>query len=247
MKNKGIWILGLCIAVGLAILGSFVKIGLQSFSKGERIVTVKGLAEKDIKADEASVEILIRESSDSPEQLLNIAKDKHSKIMLFLETKGYGKVLSGEMELEDTKTYYEQQWNGEKYVQVKKDRYRSLHKITLTIKEVEKAEALAKELNIGLIRSNLSADVSCNYTFPKLNSIKPELIAESTKNARIAGEQFAADSQSKLGKIKTASQGQISLVERNYYGDDNDLSGLPIEPYLQRARVVSTIVFFLED
>ncbi|HLU85411.1 MAG TPA: hypothetical protein VKZ45_08050, partial [Vicingaceae bacterium] len=75
-------------------------------------------------------------------------------------------------------------------------------------------------------------------------SIKPQLIAESTKNARVAGEQFANDSQAKLGKIKTASQGQITIAGRYYY--DEDLTGIPEEPYIQKARVVSTIVFFLE-
>lgn len=74
--------------------------------------------------------------------------------------------------------------------------------------------------------------------------IKPQLIAESTKNARVAGEQFANDSQAKLGKIKTASQGQITIAGRYYY--DEEARETPKEPYIQRARVVSTIVFFLE-
>ena len=79
-------------------------------------------------------------------------------------------------------------------------------------------------------------NIHTDYIFPELNSVKPKLIAESTKNARIAGEQFANDSEATLGKIKTASQGQISIAGR--YDS-------PV-PYIQKARVVSTIVFFLD-
>ena len=70
------------------------------------------------------------------------------------------------------------------------------------------------------------------------------LIAESTKNARLAGDQFANDSQAKLGKIKTASQGQISIIGQNSY--EVQANERPNVPYIQKARVVSTIVFFLE-
>ena len=72
------------------------------------------------------------------------------------------------------------------------------------------------------------------------------MLFRSTKNARIAGEQFAKDSKSKLGKIKTASQGQISLAGE-FYSEEDAVSDTPTEPYIQKARVVSTIVFFLED
>lgn len=75
-----------------------------------------------------------------------------------------------------------------------------------------------------------------NYTFNGLNKIKPEMIAEATKNAREAAAQFAKDSESTLGKIKTANQGQFSI-------DDLD-SG---KPYMKNVRVVSTVVYYLED
>ena len=93
---------------------------------------------------------------------------------------------------------------------------------------------------MDLVTKDLTSNIKTNYSFPELNSIKPQLIAESTKNARIAGQQFADDSQAKLGKIKTASQGQISLSEIFH---SNESGG---KQKIQKARVVSEIVFFLE-
>lgn len=74
------------------------------------------------------------------------------------------------------------------------------------------------------------------YEYTDLNKIKPSMIAEATKNAREAAKKFADDSDSRLGKIKTASQGQFSIEDRDQY-----------TPYIKRVRVVSTIDYFLKD
>ena len=113
--------------------------------------------------------------------------------------------------------------------------------------DVQATEARASEITLDLVSNDLTSKVTTSYYFPELNTIKPKLIAESTKNARISGEQFANDSQAKLGKIKTASQGQITIAGEYYYGDESGSnSEVPKEPYIRKARVVSTIVFFLE-
>ncbi len=246
MKDTSNWIIGVSVAIGLIVLGVFVNSGLRSFSAKERVVTVKGLAEKDIKATGAEIRIDVRMTSDNPDELLQSVKSRVATVQKFLNKKGYSDQKVTDIDLYDSKTYYEFRWDGEKNVQVKKDRYTCSQSVTVKLSEVEEAQSISKSMNIELIKENLSADVSCSYDFPELNTIKPQLIAESTQNARIAGEKFAADSQSKLGKIKTASQGQISIAG-TYYGEDEAISNAPKEPYIQRARVVSTIVFFLED
>ena len=74
MDNKSNLILGACIALGLIVLGVFINKGLQSFSNKERVVTVKGLAEQYVKADNATIVIDIRFTSDDPKSIVS-AKD----------------------------------------------------------------------------------------------------------------------------------------------------------------------------
>jgi hypothetical protein len=243
-SNIQIAIAGLCVALGLIILGIFINKGLQSFSNKERVVTVKGLAEKNITATSANVRISYSFSGDEPKPLVERIDSRTAEITAYLKSKGFNEVEICDLDIYDSKSYYETDWIDGKRVQVKKDRYRASKYQIITVKEVEKAEGTSNQINIDLINSGLTADVSTDYNFPELNEIKPALIAESTKNARTAGEQFAKDSQSRLGKIKTASQGQITLAGRYY---DDESSSSPTEPYIQKARVVSTIVFFLED
>lgn len=77
---------------------------------------------------------------------------------------------------------------------------------------------------------------SLNYLYTGLNDIKPQMIEEATKNARSAAEKFAKDSDSRLGKIKTASQGQFSI-------EDRDVN----TAHIKKVRVVTTVEYFLED
>jgi hypothetical protein len=74
------------------------------------------------------------------------------------------------------------------------------------------------------------------FEFTKLNDLKPVMIEEATKNARAVAEKFAQDSKSRLGKIKSASQGQFSIEDRD--------SGTH---HIKKVRVVSTVEYYLSD
>ena len=82
------------------------------------------------------------------------------------------------------------------------------------------------------------------YVVSKFNELRPQLLAEATKNARATAQQFAADAGARIGKIRSANQGMIQI-----FGDDgNDESGpfSPTSTLIKRIRVVSTFEFDLQ-
>jgi len=245
MDKKSI-ILGFSLLLGLCLLGFFIFKGLKTFSDKDRVVTVKGLAEIDMTASSATIALSFSLSGDDLQDIIKQTENKKNAIVVYLKSIGYAEddITINNTGVTDRQKYSEIQWKNGQQVQVKIDRYTITQSLTVQSKEVETTENKASQIKLDLVSKDLTANISTSYSFPELNSIKPQLIAESTKNARIAGEQFANDSQAKLGKIKTASQGQISIAGKNYY--DEETSEKPKEPYIQRARVVSTIVFFLE-
>ena len=95
----------------------------------------------------------------------------------------------------------------------------------------EQAELLKQ--GIAIVGGDYRFNVS--YEFTGLNEVKPEMIEEATRNARAAAEKFAKDSDSRLGKIRNASQGQFSIANR----DENT-------PYIKTVRVVTTINYYLK-
>lgn len=249
MENKSISkfiVLGLSIFFGLVLLGFFIFKGLKTFSDKDRIVTVKGLAEMNMLATSATFTLNFSYSGDNLQELIKQTENKKNEIISYLINTGFkkDKVTLGNIDVTDRQNYYETKWQNNQEVQIKIDRYTILQSITVRSDDVKNTEDKTAQVSLDLISKDLTCDISTDYSFSDLNSIKPQLIAESTKNARIAGEQFANDSQAKLGKIKTASQGQITIAGKYYYDEEN--SEKPKEPFLQKARVVSTIVFFLE-
>jgi len=250
MENKSAskpnFILGLSLLLGLFLLGFFIFKGLKTFSDKDRVVTVKGLAEMNMTATSATIDLSFSLSGDDLQDIIKQAENKKNSVVKYLINNGYNKkdIKINNTDVTDRQKYYETQWENGQQVQVKIDRYIISQNLSVQSKEVENTESKTAQIKLDLVSKDLTCDINTNYSFPELNSIKPQLIAESTKNARVAGEQFANDSQAELGKIKTASQGQISIVGNYYY--DEEASEKPKEPYIQKARVVSTIVFFLE-
>jgi len=235
--------------LGLFLLGFFIFKGLKTFSDKDRVVTVKGLAEMNMTATSATIALNFSFSSDDLQDIIKQTENKKRAIIAYLVNIGYNKndITINNIDVTDRQKKYETQWKNEQQVQVKINRYTIKQSLTVRSKDVETTEDKTAQIKLDLVSKDLTSSINTNYSFPELNSIKPQLIAESTKNARIAGEQFANDSQAKLGKIKTASQGQISIAGENYSDySDEDASEKPKEPYIQKARVVSTIVFFLE-
>ena len=244
-ENKGVAktiILSFSLLLGLCVLGSFIFQGLKTFSDKDRVVTVNGLAEMDMKATSATLALTFSLSGDDFQNIFKQTENKRNAIIGYLTSIGYNKddIKIGNPEVTDRQKYYETRMQNGLPVQVKIDRYTVGQSLTVKAKDVESVENKAAQINLDLVTKDLTAYIRTVYTYPELNSIKPKLIAESTKNARIAGQQFADDSQAKLGKIKTASQGQISLSE---FYHSNEGGG---KQKIQKARVVSEIVFFLE-
>jgi hypothetical protein len=237
------------LIVGLCLLGFFIFKGLKTFSDKDRIVTVKGLAEMNITANAASISVSFPISGDNLQEVIKQTDVKKNAIISYLKTMGHNQseIQVSNLDINDKQKYYENEWQGNQQVKVKIDRYIITQTLTIQSKDIKATEDKAAKMKLDLVSRELTSNIATNYSFPELNSIKPKLIAESTKNARIAGEQFANDSQATLGKIKTASQGQITIAGKYQYDEEAATeSDKPKEPYIQKARVVSTIVFFLE-
>ena len=116
--------------------------------------------------------------------------------------------------------------------------------IQLRTRDVMRVRA-AYTRQAALLRAGVElSGSSVSYTFTGLNKLKPAMIGEANKNARMSADQFARDSGAAVGRIKTASQGYFSVGARD--GEDCDDCGSSggSSPY-QKVRVVTTIDYDL--
>jgi uncharacterized protein len=240
-------ILGICLLAGLAAGGYLIGKGAARFKSDSRTVTVKGLVEKEVKADQAVWRLgLRRASEDLKDAQAKISADRDAA-MAFLQKQGFK---DDEITREPTRTLdklareFGQPQAG--------DRLRYVVTTSLVVKTA----------NVDLVRSSLSATdellkagialdgdreggaANPRYVVSKFNDLRPNLLAEATKNARATAQQFAADSGAQIGKIRSANQGMIQI-----FGiDGNDESGPynPTSTPVKRIRVVSTFEFDLK-
>ena len=234
MKNYNKEAIILCI--GLIIMGACIADGLASAFQSDRIVTVKGLSEREVPADKVTWPLVYKELGNEPAEMYNRLATKNRQVIDFLKEKGISEneISESAIQVSDRQAdSYDQ--NNILY------RYKATSVITVTSSQVElirkimQSQSELMKMGIALITEEYGTN-TVKYEFTGLNEIKPDMIEESTKNARATAEKFAKDSDSKLGKIRKASQGQFSIDNR----DANT-------PYIKRIRVVSTIEYYIED
>lgn len=223
----------LLLSLGLAVLGLFVYFGLNSLGNRERIVAVRGLAEREVKADRVIWPVVYKTTGNDLPALYGQLNDVSAKIRAFLVENGIPAtdISTGAPEIVDLRA---DRYNTNRVA----DRYNVTLVTTVVTGKVDAARSLMSRMG-ELLKSGIAISANdygnqVQYEFNGLNAIKPAMIEEATHNARKAAEQFAKDSESELGKIKSASQGLFTVSDRDSY-----------TPYVKRVRVVTTVNFYL--
>lgn len=225
----------LIIAVGIAALGLFVKGGIDNFAYRDRVVTVRGLAEREVKANKVTWPIVYKEVGNDLSAIYDKITANTEKIQNFLTRNGVPKseILVQPPQIVDQQA---DRYNSN----TQPFRYIVTSVVVVTSADVDKINGLISRqtelLRQGVAITAGDYQYQTIYEYTALNDIKPSMIAQATANAREAADKFAADSHSSLGKIKSASQGQFDISDRD-----------PYTPYIKKVRVVSTIVFYLQN
>ncbi|MFM2485225.1 SIMPL domain-containing protein [Celerinatantimonas yamalensis] len=229
-------ILGVCLIIGLSSLGYLLGNAALKYKAFERTVTVKGLSEREFKADIVIWPIQFSVASNDLTQMYQSMDRSTQKIKSFLEHAGIGadEISYSSPAITDKSA---QQYGNQAKPEF---RYTASQTVTVYSKKIQVVRNAMGNLSElgkqGIVFTGNNYQSQTDYIFTRLNEVKPGMIEEATRQAREVAEKFASDSKSLLGKIKTASQGQFSIRER----DKN-------HPYIKKVRVVSTVTYYLSD
>lgn len=233
--KKNVLVLALTCCATVIISSLIISGGLSKIVHENRTVSVRGLAEKEVDADMAVWRLSF---SLGDNDLISLQKGIVAKTQIvtqFLEAHGLNSedysVLSPEINDTTVNVYLDANRRTFDYVAKQAVLIRSTK-----VQSVKETAGSTLELLGKGISVSSEYDSKVSYEFNGLNAIKPEMIASATENARLAAEQFARDSHSKVGKISSASQGLFSI--------DDAAVGLEDK---KRVRVVTTVVYTLVD
>ncbi|MCR6497288.1 SIMPL domain-containing protein [Thermomonas sp. S9] len=224
----------LLIALGLVGAGWLAARGMAQLRTADRYVTVKGSAEKIVDAD-LVVWPLAQSVGGNDLAAVQAQLEANTRtIRDFLTQAGFkaDEIVVSPPRLED-------RWAYAYGSNRPPERYNYSNTVTLRTAKVKEALAAVRRSGDIVARGvmlNAEQGGGPQFDYTRLNDIKPALIAEATAAARKSAEQFAKDSGARLGGIRTANQGVVSIENRD--------AG---SPQIKKIRVVSTVEYFLKD
>jgi hypothetical protein len=217
------------LAIGVALAGMFVYLGIHQMASKDRAVVVKGLSTRDVQADYVvwPMNFELR-GNDISSLYSDLGKVEQTARQFFVD-RGFkeSEMSRGNISIDD---------NWSSYYGTRPEFHYTLRtSLIISTPDIERVIAnqgcQSELLKKGVILQ--SNDWNTDFQYNGLSELKPEMVQEATKNARQVAMKFAEDAQCHLGSIKQANQGQFSVESDTY------------QPWIKHVRVVTTVSYFL--
>jgi uncharacterized protein len=250
-ERGGTTLLGLLIALGLIIGGWILGVEIKNTRLADRYVTVKGLVERNVKSDLAIWPLSYKEAGDDLTALYAKTEADKKVILDFLQQQTIqpNEIELGVIRVVDTQA---NEYGGG---QRAPHRYIVEQQITVRTARVDVVASAAQKtmqlLQKGIVLGG-NPGQGLAYKFTALNSIKPDMITEATRNARAAADRFASDSGSKVGAIRQANQGVFSILPADQGaagepGEAGEMAYGADASLMKTVRVVTTVQYYLNQ
>ena len=231
------------LALGVALAGWFVGHGFVSGRSVDRFVTVKGVSERDVKADLALWPLNLNVTDNDLSRAQATLRRNTERVLEFLARYDID-TTNAELQGFRVTDLLAQRYGGDPTL-----RSRFIISQTIMVRSDDPDRILEASQNVGeLVEAGvvLSSGEEWGpggptFLFTRLNDLKPEMIGEATAKAREAAEQFAQDSRSRISSIRRANQGVFVILPRDQAAGITEQNQL-----FKTVRVVSTIEYLLQ-
>lgn len=230
------------IAAGLIIGGWLAGQGFVRARTGDRFVTVKGISEREVRADLAIWPLRLVVSDNDLARAQTRLETNAREVYRFLARQQIDttQVTQQDFSVTDvlSSEYRPPGATGNRYI----------IRQTIVVRSDQPDRVLAASQRVGeLVNAGVVLSSGAEYgqggptfVFRRLNDLKPEMIAEATARAREAATQFAQDSRTSLGGIRRANQGVFEILPRDQAQGITEASQID-----KTVRVVSTVEYLL--
>ncbi|EPF71001.1 SIMPL domain-containing protein [Acinetobacter rudis] len=252
MENKSVtpktlWLFAVILSLGFIISSVVIGYAFKQLNGNRDSITVKGLAEKPIKADTARWEIHLTTSRATPSisEAYQLLDQQMKTLKSFFAEHGFKNV---ELQLgnKSSEGYYESVETADGRTIREFKGYTAKQSLVITSRDLAKITQAAKDVYL-LDEKEIKVDEKPEYLVSNLEEIKMSLIANATKNAHSRAYEFAKVGDVKVGAMRSASQGAFYILPESGSDDDSDYGGAYDKTTLNKiARVVVTINYAIE-
>ncbi|MGL5254687.1 MAG: SIMPL domain-containing protein [Brevinema sp.] len=229
-------VISIALVIGLVFSAVVIRSGILGFRSYERTVQVKGLSEREYPADIIMAPVPVTATGNDSAVLYSQLDRQAQRVRSFLLDEGVAES-DVTVSIPNVIDKAAREYSGS---DIGDTRYTGTVVVTIYSTNVNKVRETFNKIGSlgreGIVMRLGDYEYQTEYHFSKLNDVKSEMLKEAALNARQSAQTFANDSGSKVGKLKTASQGQFSINPR-----DNNT------PHIKIVRVVVTMDYYLND
>lgn len=214
------------LALGISVAGGLIGWGFFKAKESERYVTVKGLAEEPVNANQGTWKVSFSSMGKTLTEAISGNSHDREVVMNFLLKSGFKE---NEIRPDTPRVVDHQDYKSGEV------RFSVSDSVVVISDQVELIRDVASKSG-SLLQSGIALTGwdKPQYYYTGLGSIKPVMIEKATRDARNAAEKFAQDSGSGVGSIRRASQG--------YFSFRGESEGIPETEQVKKiARVVITV------
>jgi uncharacterized protein len=226
----------LILALGIAVAGISISHAIKYFKNFDRYVEVKGLSERIVRSNQASWQVGFTASGDDLKNIYASINDQQKTITDFLVKNGFAAkdITKQPVSIYENTNVIPLDSSGKRAPKYSANA--GINVSSNNVDSIMKTVQLTNQLvEAGVILNNNNV----TYLYTNLNAVKAPMLDEALTNARVSASQFAAKSDSNIGKIRNANQGLFTITSPDpNIGDANSID--------KRVRIVTTVQFFLK-
>ena len=220
---------GTAIVLAALVLGIFMVCTVRTLKSYDDTVKVRGLCEKEVPADRVVLRISFSGQDNELTDLRATMERNEKAVVDLLKKVGFT-----DEEIKYTSAHFNDRYDSY-YTNNIRFRYNANQTINVFTDKMDVVRDLERTIDGDLLKRDIIRSSYASYEYHGLNDIKPAMIAESLENARTAADEFAKNSHSRIGKMRTASQGYFEVEDL----DENT-------PQVKKVRVVTTVEYYLK-
>lgn len=221
---QGVAIVLAAVVLGIAMIGT-----VRTLKSYDDTVKVRGLCEREVPADRVVLRVHYSLQDNDLATLRGNMNAADQTVIALLKKAGFT-----DDEIKYTSASFNDRYDSY-YSSNIHFRYSASQSVNVFTSKMEEVSKIQNKLDAELLKHDIISNTYASYEYNGLNDIKPSMIAESLENARIAADEFAKNSHSKIGKMRTASQGYFEVEDL----DENT-------PQVKKVRVVTTVEYYLK-
>lgn len=236
MKKVQFIIISVILSFGLIISSALLSNAIDKSNKSEKDISVKGVAEKRIKADRGIVSIVYSVKNNILEEGRTSILEKRDTAVELIKSLGLSEE---DYRIENLKIKPQFVSSTNKILN-----YDLSQTINIFMKDVDKLDEIYEKVSELELKFNNLNVIEPEYFITNIDKYKNELLVDAIKNAESRAFEILKVNNNKTGDLKKLIQGQFEIQDD--IENIDDIKKNNINQKFKKLRVVVTAIYSIE-